>query len=77
MISVTSTFCGALIGPTGVWLVSGHYSGSAAAVWMARNSASMLLIGIAGLRLDTINQQASGSLRQRSAALPTVCAARR
>ncbi|MFI1993396.1 ATP-binding protein [Actinoplanes sp. NPDC020271] len=60
-IAVLSTFCGALIGPTGVWLVNGHYSGPAAAVWMARNSAGMLLIGIAGLRLGAVGRQVTGA----------------
>ncbi|GAB7044777.1 MULTISPECIES: ATP-binding protein [Catenuloplanes] len=50
-VSVISTVCGALIGPTAVWLVDGAYSVPAAAVWLTRNTASMLLIGAAGLRL--------------------------
>ncbi|GAA2554232.1 hypothetical protein GCM10010435_25850 [Winogradskya consettensis] len=44
-----ATAAGAAIGPTGVWLSSGHYSWPATAVWMARNTASMLLIGAVGL----------------------------
>ena len=46
-----STTCGALIGPTGVWLVNGVYSWPATAVWLTRNSVSILLIGTAGIRL--------------------------
>ncbi|MFI5932185.1 ATP-binding protein [Actinoplanes sp. NPDC051494] len=48
-ISGLATATGAVIGPTAVWLVTGSYSAPAAAVWMARNTASMLLIGAAGL----------------------------
>ncbi|WP_067499674.1 ATP-binding protein [Actinoplanes sp. TFC3] len=44
-----ATVAGAAIGPSGVWLFTGHYSWSATAVWMARNTASMLLIGAVGL----------------------------
>ncbi|AGL16518.1 ATP-binding protein [Actinoplanes sp. N902-109] len=46
-----STACGALLGPTGVLLVNGFYSWPATAVWMTRNTVSILLIGVAGLRL--------------------------
>lgn len=53
-IAVLTTLLGALVGPTGVWLVTGHYSFPAAAVWMARNSGSMLLIGAAGLRFGAL-----------------------
>ncbi|GAA4606212.1 signal transduction histidine kinase/integral membrane sensor domain MASE1 [Actinoplanes octamycinicus] len=67
-IAMISTCCGALVGPTGVWLVTGHYSGPAAAVWLARNSASMLLIGIAGLRIGAVVRsldRTPGQRRQR------------
>ncbi|WP_433789156.1 ATP-binding protein [Actinoplanes sp. CA-252034] len=50
-ISAISTVCGALIGPTGLWLITGDYSVAATAVWLTRNIASMLLIGVAGLRI--------------------------
>ncbi|GIE80781.1 hypothetical protein Aph02nite_67310 [Actinoplanes philippinensis] len=50
-ISAISTVCGALIGPTGLWLITGNYSVAATAVWLTRNTASMLLIGVAGLRI--------------------------
>ncbi|MEV4347481.1 diguanylate cyclase [Actinoplanes sp. NPDC049596] len=46
-----STAVGALIGPTGVWVVNGVYSGPATAVWLTRNTVSILLIGAAGLRV--------------------------
>jgi len=43
--ALLSTAAGALIGPTGMWAVSGTYSWSAVAVWMTRNTVSILLIG--------------------------------
>ncbi|MDI6102700.1 ATP-binding protein [Actinoplanes sp. NEAU-A12] len=46
-----STACGAVIGPTGVWVTSGAYSWPATAVWLTRNTVSILLIGVAGIRL--------------------------
>ncbi|GIJ54678.1 hypothetical protein Vau01_021940 [Virgisporangium aurantiacum] len=49
--ALLGTTCGALIGPTGVWIAQGAYSWSATAVWMTRNTASILLIGAAGIRL--------------------------
>ncbi|MEV4283459.1 ATP-binding protein [Actinoplanes xinjiangensis] len=50
-IAAISTACGTVIGPTGVWVVNGTYSLPGAAVWLTRNTASMLLIGVAGLRI--------------------------
>ncbi len=49
--ALLSTTCGALIGPTGVWIVNGAYSWPATAVWMTRNTVSILLLGAAGIRL--------------------------
>ncbi|BCJ47591.1 hypothetical protein GCM10010168_19490 [Actinoplanes ianthinogenes] len=70
-IAMISTCCGALVGPTGIWLVSGHYSGAGAAVWLARNSASLLLIGIAGLRLGALVQHLTPrNLRRQARAVP-------
>ena len=54
MIAFLSTACGALIGPTGVWVVSGVYSWPATAVWMTRNTVSILLIGAAGIRIGAM-----------------------
>ncbi|MEU4624785.1 diguanylate cyclase [Actinoplanes sp. NPDC023801] len=48
------TVGGALIGPTGLWAISGNYSWSATAVWLTRNTVSILLIGVAGLRLGQL-----------------------
>ncbi|XVU29650.1 diguanylate cyclase domain-containing protein [Actinoplanes sp. CA-054009] len=49
--SFVATAVGAMIGPTGVWAVNGVYSGPATAVWLTRNTVSILLIGAAGLRV--------------------------
>ncbi|AGZ40081.1 ATP-binding protein [Actinoplanes friuliensis] len=50
--ATVSTTASALIGPTGIWLDSGHYSWTSAAVWLARNTVSILLIGVAARRFD-------------------------
>ncbi|MCM4078252.1 diguanylate cyclase domain-containing protein [Paractinoplanes hotanensis] len=44
--AVLGTGAGALLGPTGVWVVNGTYSWPATAVWMTRNTVSILLIGV-------------------------------
>ncbi|MFI6070926.1 diguanylate cyclase domain-containing protein [Actinoplanes sp. NPDC051343] len=44
-----STAAGAVIGPTGVWAVNGVYSWPATAVWLTRNTVSILMIGVAGI----------------------------
>jgi PAS domain S-box-containing protein len=49
-----STAAGALIGPTGVWLVEGAYSWPATGVWLTRNTVSILLLGVAGIRLGQL-----------------------
>lgn len=49
-----STAAGALVGPTGVWIVNGTYSWPATAVWLTRNAVSILLIGAAGIRLGQL-----------------------
>jgi diguanylate cyclase (GGDEF)-like protein len=43
--AVLGTGAGALLGPTGVWVVNGAYSWPATAVWLTRNTVSVLLIG--------------------------------
>jgi signal transduction histidine kinase len=48
--AVSSAF-GAALGPAGLWLLTGQYSGEAAAVWLARNTISVLLIGVAAHRI--------------------------
>ena len=42
-----STICSALIGPAGVWLLTGSHSWSGPAVWLARNTVAILLIASA------------------------------
>ncbi|MEV0898476.1 ATP-binding protein [Actinoplanes sp. NPDC049802] len=44
-----ATVAGAVIGPTSIWLLTGRHSWPATVVWLARNTASILLIGSAGL----------------------------
>ncbi|MFC4068816.1 ATP-binding protein [Actinoplanes subglobosus] len=50
--AATSTTLGAALGTTGMWLINGNLAWSSGAVWLARNTASVLLIGAAGLRLS-------------------------
>ena len=45
----TATTAGATVGPTGMWLVTGQYSWPSTLVWLARNTASVLLIGAVAL----------------------------
>ena len=45
-----STGVGAALGTTGMWLINGTFSWSSGAVWLARNTASVLLIGAVGMR---------------------------
>ncbi|MGX6602035.1 ATP-binding protein [Micromonosporaceae bacterium Da 78-11] len=52
--AVLSTAVGAALGPTGIWLLTGHYSWESTAVWLARNSVSILLIGIAMQRIVSV-----------------------
>ncbi|HYN98020.1 MAG TPA: ATP-binding protein [Pilimelia sp.] len=49
-----STSCGALIGPTAVWLATDSYALPATMVWLTRNTASVLLVGAVGLRLGAL-----------------------
>ena len=51
-----STGLGAAIGVTGMWLINGDFPWLAGAVWLARNTASVLLIGATGLRLSHVWQ---------------------
>ncbi|GAA3010828.1 ATP-binding protein [Actinokineospora diospyrosa] len=62
----TAATTGAAVGPTALWLITGHYSGITTAVWMARNVAGVLLVGIIGLcaaravaarRADAVNNR--------------------
>ncbi len=69
--AAVSTVCGAAIGPTTVWLESGHYSWASTAVWLSRNTVSILVIAAVGLRLRGWLQRPSASAR-----LPTRLSAR-
>ncbi|NMO52282.1 histidine kinase [Actinoplanes sp. TBRC 11911] len=56
-ITALATLAGVLVGPTGMWLLNGEYSPTAAAVWIARNSAGTLLVGTALLRLGALRRK--------------------
>ncbi len=49
--AAVATGAGALFGPTAVGVLTGHWSWLAFAVWMTRNSASIMLITLVGVRL--------------------------
>ncbi|MBG0561367.1 ATP-binding protein [Actinoplanes aureus] len=49
--SCVSTACGVLVGPTSRWLLGEDYSWVSAVVWLSRNTASTLIVGMAGLCL--------------------------
>ncbi|MET0494768.1 MAG: ATP-binding protein [Actinoplanes sp.] len=49
--ALISTACGALVGTSGVWIVNGGYSWDSTAVWLTRNTVSILLIGVTSLRV--------------------------
>lgn len=49
--AVVATAAGALVGPTSVWALTGHWSWLTTAVWMFRNTTSVLLILTMGLRV--------------------------
>ncbi|HKT03641.1 MAG TPA: ATP-binding protein [Rugosimonospora sp.] len=53
-----SAAAGAVAGSAGLWLLTGQYSWSAAVVWLARNTTSILLIGALGMRLGPVFTQA-------------------
>ncbi|WP_026421908.1 ATP-binding protein [Actinokineospora inagensis] len=44
-----ATASGVAVGPTAIWLMTGHYAWLASAVWLARNTAGILLVGAVGL----------------------------
>ncbi|MET0417563.1 MAG: ATP-binding protein [Actinoplanes sp.] len=64
LAAFVSTAIGAAIGPTGIWLVSGHYSVESTLVWLTRNTVSVLLVGVALSRLFHLRHRLrDGSLR--------------
>lgn len=69
-----ATLCGALVGPTGVWIASGSYSWPATSVWLTRNTVSILLIGVAGLRIGYLLHR-HGQETSRRSRLSAVAAA--
>ncbi|WP_240670380.1 diguanylate cyclase domain-containing protein [Actinoplanes solisilvae] len=68
--ALLSTGAGALVGPTGVWVVSGTYSWSAVVVWMTRNTVSILLIGAVWLACGQLWQSGPAAIRARWSATP-------
>ena len=52
--AVLATAAGALIGPTSVWAVTGHWSWLTASVWMTRNTVSILLIAGVAFRVGCL-----------------------
>ena len=74
-VAFVATACSAVVGPTGVWAADGVYSWPATAVWLTRNTVSILVIGAAAVRVGKALQawrSASPrmSLRDRWAAVP-------
>lgn len=49
--AAAATAAGSLFGPTAAGLVTGHWSLVVFVVWMTRNTASIMLIGLVGLRV--------------------------
>jgi signal transduction histidine kinase len=49
--ATVSSLCGAVAAPAGMWLLTGHFSATAVAVWLARSTVSVLLIGVAARRI--------------------------
>ncbi|MFG1928909.1 ATP-binding protein [Cryptosporangium sp. NPDC048952] len=68
--AVVSTACGAGLGSAGMWLVTDAYAASTTAVWLARNTASVLLIGVAGLRFGHLLSTWSPKAREQVAGRP-------
>ncbi|WP_369054853.1 PAS domain S-box protein [Kineococcus terrestris] len=52
--AVLATGAGALLGPTSVWVLTGHWSWLTALVWMTRNTASILLIAATAFRVGCL-----------------------
>ncbi|MEZ0166108.1 PAS domain S-box protein [Kineococcus sp. LSe6-4] len=52
--AVLATGSGAVLGPTAVWALTGHWSWVTTLVWMTRNTASILLIASAAFRVGCL-----------------------
>jgi diguanylate cyclase (GGDEF)-like protein len=68
--ALVSTAAGALVGPTGVWVVTGTYSWPACAVWLTRNTVSILLISAVWFTWDTIWRSRPATIRAHWSASP-------
>ncbi|MFC6411123.1 ATP-binding protein [Planobispora longispora] len=51
LVAGISTLCGTAVGPTAVWVFTDQWSWTSTAVWLIRNTVSVVLIGAVGLRL--------------------------
>ncbi|GGS86945.1 hypothetical protein GCM10010156_51880 [Planobispora rosea] len=51
LAAAASTLCGTAIGPTASWILTGQWAWISTAVWLIRNTVSVVLIGAVGLRL--------------------------
>ena len=67
--AVLSTASGGLIGPMAVWLLAGHWSWVTAAVWMTRNTVSIVLILTIGVRIGYLATSSGRSWGSGSARL--------
>ncbi|GGK43174.1 hypothetical protein GCM10010124_40020 [Pilimelia terevasa] len=76
-VAFAATAVGAAIGPTAVWWVNGAYSWPATAVWLTRNTASILLIGAVGLRIGWLVSNRAQRCPFRSAGTALAAAWRR
>jgi signal transduction histidine kinase len=56
-LAVLSSAAGTLIGPTGIWLLTGHYLWESAVVWMTRNVVAVVLVVVAGRHLGHLVQR--------------------
>ncbi|GAB7191410.1 hypothetical protein NUM3379_21170 [Kineococcus sp. NUM-3379] len=52
--ATVGTAAGCALGPTSVWLLTGHWSWLTAAVWMTRNTASVVLVAAVGFRVGAV-----------------------
>ncbi|BBH67272.1 hypothetical protein ACTI_39570 [Actinoplanes sp. OR16] len=61
-----ATVAGAIVGPSVVWLVTGHFSWPSASVWLCRNTASILIVGAAGFCLGPLLSRGPSPRRLRT-----------
>ncbi|PRY15183.1 PAS domain S-box protein [Kineococcus rhizosphaerae] len=65
--AVLATGAGALLGPTSVWALTGHWSWLTALVWMTRNTASILLVAATAFRVGCLLSARRDASREASA----------